>query len=78
MEHEPRTEYFVKGIVLNDQGKREKVYVEAHQDLEWAEKAANRMYFDEGAKFTIVFEGREMQWNERKALKEERENASVQ
>lgn len=75
--HEPRIEYVAKGIVLNDQGKRERVLIEAHQSLEYAEKAANRMFFDEGAKFTVVFRAEEIPWQERKALKEERENANV-
>lgn len=73
-EREPQTEYFVKGIVINEQtNKRERVLVEAHQSLEWAEKASNRMYFDEGAKFTIIFKGEEMSWQERKELKDQRE-----
>lgn len=74
--HEPRVEYIAKGIVLNDEGKRERVLIEAHQSLEYADKAANRMYFDEGAKFTVVFEAKEIPWEERKRLKEERESVS--
>lgn len=73
MNNEPRVEYIAKGIVLNEAGKREKVMVEAHQTLEYAEKAANRMFFDEGAKFTVVFRAEEIPWQERKALKEERD-----
>lgn len=77
-EYAPQVEYIAKGIVINDQGKREKVLVEAHQSLEWAEKAASRMYFDEGAKFTIVFKAVEIPYKERAKLREERERENAE
>lgn len=77
-DREPQVEYFVKGIMIGEDKKRSGVMVEAHQSLEWADKAANRMKFDEGAAFTIVFQGTEIPWEERKRLKEQRDAAKEQ